>query len=278
LFKCPSMTHIVGSYSWPDLGDKNAYFYMGFENGGVSGTGITVFTVGKVGNTDKVVITVGNLSYYWSSLYITDWVGISTANGYAVYMKVFDKFTMINAGPQSNATPVAFVIPDAYNAYWAINGPPYAIIAYPGHISRYTGVMHAIEGSYTGELSVPSFPLLYRVNSDSCSGSISLPLYLWQTKTKVAGTQLNGGVYIHAFPVRGLVKGVVYFMSDTGGSLTFEVIDSSYVWRTYDVVNFSGNNLVKYVLRDVDGIAMRMIYQPSSTPSTPSVAEVHLTF
>jgi len=277
-FRCPHVVFGPSQYDWPDLGSGyTSHFYMGLENGGGAGTSLVALTISKEDTVWKNYVVVGSGQYDWVFLDIAPWANLnpSTGNVNNVVIKAFKGFFVISAGVWPNSYPVAFVV-DGTNSNvnaW-VDGPPYAVIAYKAHLSRYVGIIHAIEGNYTPELSVRSRIPRLRINSDECSAPFTVPLYITGTTNRLVGSSVStSGVTSHPFPIAA-DRATLFFQADQSGTLYIDIFSYDSNWYQADSVSVSANTLVKYNFNYIGRIA-RIRYVPSAS-ATVSVAEVVL--
>jgi len=126
------------------------------------------------------------------------------------------------------------------------------------------------------DLVTPLSPYNFRVSDGKEIIPLSLPLYLDNSDTALAGYSISSGsVTSHPIPIFGYDRKTLLFQADQAGTLQLQIYTLAGNWRTYDSVSVSANTLLPYPMSG-DAVLARVTFTPSAYPATVSDAEVVL--
>jgi len=157
---------------------------------------------------------------------------------------------------------------------------PYSIALIPPMPSSLTTLvgLFAINRTATApsDLVAPLSPYSFRVSDGNEIIPLSLPLYLDNSDTVLAGYSISSGsVTSHPIPTFGYSRKTLRFMASQSGTIEIQVYTLTGNWRTYDSVSISANTLLSYSIED-EVILTRAVFTPSTYPANILEAEVSM--
>jgi hypothetical protein len=254
-------------------------YFLGFENGSEYFNGIASFclTTSPSLGSNILRVAVGPLGgYIFLSINAVKPADFNTA--YHVYRVV------------SARDMVFFIIDDRIRCvavkclqggYVKVkeNTPPYSIVLTPPMSSSLTALIEintnrSLEAP--SDFAVPISPYCFRVSDGEETIPLSLPLYLENSDTALAGYSISSGsVTSHPIPVFGYRDKTLFLQASQSGSVSIEVYTLAGNWRTYDSDTVSANTLWRYKMTG-DAVLARLTFTPTTYPCTVSDAGVSL--
>jgi len=174
-------------------------------------------------------------------------------------------------------SPIAFCLINAAEKAHDVSGPPYALLVSSAPMTKTLRAF--VEVNETSSL-IPTrlelSPTSLFVSEGVEISPKALPLYLYQSSTKMAGYSIeSGNVTSHPVPIFGYSGKTFLFQADQNGTLSIEVFTQTGNWRTYDSVSVSADTLLSYIMSG-DAVLARVTFTPSAYPATINEAEVIL--
>jgi len=156
-----------------------------------------------------------------------------------------------------------------------ISGPPYYVAGFRTPINAHLPLfLEIVDDTREGNITLDLKPGEITVLSGDPTPPRVWPLYLPGQDTLMAGYSASGTVTSHPVPVFGYKVKTWLFRAEQGGTVRLETLTRSGNWRTYDEdTGYSANENWKYIMEG-QAVLARLVYEPSTTPSTIAEAEV----
>lgn len=276
VFSYPYLS-IAGRFQRIDtpFSDANiTYQWIGLENGGINGTGILAFLFRTVRNTySGRLFAVASTDMFWNNLELDITFALPTdfdTTNHRYSIIVGDKMSIFKI----NNRVRAIVVHASETAPVLIqNGPPYGIGAIGPIGQNLTTLIETSEAIRTqyaiADIVIGFSPWMFRaVENPTGKFSITLPIFISGSDTRITDTSINNTTTSHPFP--GVGKKTLLWSSDAG-RLEIQYYALAGGWITYDTLTSLSN--VKLRIEE-EAIAVRLVYTPSSTPATVRNASV----
>jgi hypothetical protein len=280
-FRYPQVCANIKLPSLSLLGNETyfTYYFAGVEAGSAAYNGIASFTIETSTTYSNLLrVLVGPINGLTSP--IIDIAKPSDFNtAYHTYRVIVSK-NMVFFTIDSRLRAVAIQCLQGGSVKVRENVLPYSIALIPpipSSITAFIEINTNRTATASADFIAPISPFRFRVNDGNEIVSMSLPLYLDNSDTTLAGYSISSGsVTSHPIPIFGYDKKTILFQANQAGTLQLQVYTLAGNWRTYDSVSVSANTLSKYILTG-DAVLARIIFTPSTYPATVSDAEVILT-
>jgi hypothetical protein len=261
------------------IGDETSLnYFLGLEHGSNVFNGIASFLLQKTSTVDnQLYVVVGSLN--GTSNFSIDVAKPSDFNvAYHKYRVVLTK-NLVLFFIDSRIRAIAVQSLQGSTIAVKTNVLPYSIVLIPPIPSSLTSLLE-INTNRTSiaqsDLSIPLSPYNYRVSDGKDIIPLSLPLYLENLDTVLAGYSIgSGSVTSHPIPVFGYPNKTLFFQANQSGTLTLEVYTLAGNWRTYDTDTVSADTLWRYKMTG-DAVLARLTFTPLTYPCTVSEGEVVL--
>jgi hypothetical protein len=157
---------------------------------------------------------------------------------------------------------------------------PYAVALIPPMPSSLTAFAEILAVNRTrvapSDFAAPLSPYRFRVSDGKEIIPLSLPLYLEDNDTALAGYSISSGsVTSHPIPIFGYRDKTLFLQANQAGSVSVEVYTLAGNWRTYDSDTVSANTLWWYKMTG-DAVLARLTFTPTTYPCSITEAEVVL--
>lgn len=251
-------------------------YYFGFENGSQAFNGIVSFCLLTNRPTGEVNQLYGVVGTYAMSAVKID------VNKPANYLTAYHRYRVLCSKNLAALTidgkPALFAVPCRYDGVSKVkeNVLPYSVVLtepLPASMPSLVEIYAGRTAEAPSDFAVPLSPYEFRVSDGHEVTPLSLPLYVEDTPTKLAGyTVSSGTLTTHPFPVFGYARKTLYFMADTAGTLEVQVFTQSGNWRTYDSFSYAAGRFLSYPMTG-DALLVRLLYTPSTYPATVNEGE-----
>jgi hypothetical protein len=279
-FAYPQLIAYVKLPSLSLVGDETQmFYYLGVEHGSAYYNGIASFVlVTSTTYTNMLQVVVGPLGGA-SSLVIDVAKPADFNTSYHVY-RVVTARNLVLFLIDGRLRAVAIQCLQGGNVNVKSNVLPYSITLIPPMPSTLTAFIELSAGVRTSvatsDVTAPLSPYRFRVSDGKDIVPLSLPLYLDNSDTALAGYSISSGsVTSHPIPMFGYTRKTLRFMADQAGSLEVQVYTLSGNWRSYDSISIPANTLLSYSVDD-EVILARTVYTPTGYPATVLEAEVSM--
>ena len=259
-------------------GENGITLWFGLENGSNAGNGLVAFRLVKTSTVDNVLyasVRKMGISCVFTNLEVHMPSDFDTSR-YAYEVIVTKNLAMFKI----KGKPVCFAVfvQDENLVKVLYNNVKPWCIAFAQHVaSRLTTLIecYVTRNVETEDKIVPLSPYSFRVSEGPEIESLTLPLYIENSDTKLAGHSTSSTVTSHPVPTKGYKNKTFYFTADTDGTVKIEVYSPNGTWREYDSVSYTANKLMIYNMTN-DALLARLIYEPATTPATINDAWVDL--